>query len=237
MIFDFDGTLTPLTLLPDFPRLTSATKRHLVHLSKIYTVIILSGRSVKDLKKLTAGLRVKLIGNHGIEGLPEFRNQLRSAKNISQKWAENLKTTLPQFSKLFLENKNYSLCFHYAKAPRKRLLTQQLITISKALKPAPRLIPGTDLLNLIPRSAPTKADAVRRLQLKFRKTPLIYIGDDALEDPIWALNVKNFTKTHIGPRPLPRRLLKDGEWWWGPQKQIDELMKTFIKLGCLRFSY
>ncbi len=121
---DYDGTITPIRKKPQFARIGKRARGVLKELSekKWAEIFILTGRSIRDVRKL-AGLRtINCIGNHGIE---------IEGKNISYKYAPALKM-VPVINKIHailkrkirqkgtvLENKTYTLSLHYRASDKK----------------------------------------------------------------------------------------------------------------------
>src|SRR3989338_10622523 len=67
--FDYDGTLTSLTPTLSHARVSLKTKKLLEELHQKTPIVIVSGRSVSDLKKLCSFTPTFFIGNHGLEGV------------------------------------------------------------------------------------------------------------------------------------------------------------------------
>lgn len=142
-----------------------------------------------------------------MEGFAPFRKNLGRSKTISQAWARIIERSWPQKISLWnsdirLENKTYSLCFHYPDFVQKKRLTRDLIACASRLQPLPYLIPGPGLLNLIPPQAPTKADALRALKREGGAKQILYLGDDAFDEPIASVHVPGLIKVHVGVNTL-----------------------------------
>ena len=68
LAFDFDGTLAPIVSDPDRAKMRSSTNDLLLELSRLYPCVVISGRSVADVRQRVVGLGLKgIVGNHGIE--------------------------------------------------------------------------------------------------------------------------------------------------------------------------
>ena len=67
-----------------------------------------------------------------------------------------------------LEDKTYSLSFHYRHARNRRRTLQLLEERAKRLVPAPTLLDGKCVLNLIPPGAPDKGEALAALLAQSR---------------------------------------------------------------------
>jgi trehalose-phosphatase len=69
LFVDYDGTLTPLAARPEEARLTDSTRQVLEQALRTPTVdvVVVSGRSVVDLKQVVGVAGLTYVGNHGFE--------------------------------------------------------------------------------------------------------------------------------------------------------------------------
>lgn len=119
LLSDYDGTLTPLVERPEYAVLPEPTRRLLEALlaSGRYTVGIISGRALSDLKAQVGLPHVIYAGNHGleIEG-PELRllhPQAVEGRSDLQQIAQMLHRELGGTPGVILENKGLTLSVHY----------------------------------------------------------------------------------------------------------------------------
>src|SRR5689334_23169416 len=87
---DFDGTITRIVKTPSDVALSHKTEELLFHLSKNFYTAVISGRSLSDLKKLIPIPSIFLVGNHGMEGLPETQMDLKTCQNLCTSWKVQL---------------------------------------------------------------------------------------------------------------------------------------------------
>ncbi len=124
IFFDFDLTLSPLRNNPEKALLPKKTKQLLRALSFNVPVGIISGRSLDDVMKRVDLPDIMYAGSHGMEW---FFNGKRYAPNVSlpQAFVQMQKEFLwlsSQYPKsTFIEEKRYSIVFHYRKAPKKMM--------------------------------------------------------------------------------------------------------------------
>ena len=119
IFLDFDGTISPIAQTPDKAKIAPKINRLLKKLSvspRILLVII-SGRSLVDLRKKIPLKTVNLAANHGLEWLingkynhvsleSKYSRSLRSVKLLTKK----LKGLFPN---IIIEDKKLSLAIHY----------------------------------------------------------------------------------------------------------------------------
>jgi trehalose 6-phosphate phosphatase len=154
--FDFDGTLAPIVSSPDKASLPHKTEEWLRRLSSRAATAVISGRSMKDLREKLQSFPGRLIGNHGLEGLLSQATSARKAKNICKEWKTMIsekERVLWKIPGVTLEDKAYSLTFHYRHSRNKTNALSTLMEVIQKLIPSPWVIPGKSVLNLIPSGA------------------------------------------------------------------------------------
>ncbi len=114
--FDFDGTLTKIEQTPDGVKFRPAARFVVEELSKKYTVGIVTGRSLPDIKKLIGIKGIYYSGNHGVEiegpGLRFVeKNSARSVKFIDS-LVPKIRRRLRLY-KPIVQHKKYSIAVHY----------------------------------------------------------------------------------------------------------------------------
>jgi len=119
LFLDYDGTLTPIVRHPSFAKLSLTGKkllRSLVRTEGIKTVIV-SGRSLADMKDRMDIPGLIYVGNHGLEFEgPQIRYvhpMARASKKLLRQLAKKLAQSLKFFPKVFVENKALTLSVHY----------------------------------------------------------------------------------------------------------------------------
>lgn len=202
LAFDFDGTLAPITGIPSRARLRKATLEMLNRLALLYPVAVVSGRGVDDLTgRLPAGLH-SYIGNHGLEGLVSAQRKYARAEKICAAWHVQLTRLFAGhgFEDLLLENKRFSLAIHYRNSHHPIRRRRELYDLCTRLTPAPRILPGKFVVNLIPPQVPNKGDALRELMRATRARTAIYVGDDDTDEDVFRMQLPNVLSVSVGRR-------------------------------------
>ncbi len=138
LLFDYDGTLTPIVERPELALLPPETRQSLVRLSRRqkYVVGIISARSLEDVAAKVAVDGLLYAGNHGLEmrglGLDFVHPEAeRSAGDIEQAY-ELLQIALAPLKGVFTEHKGLSLTVHYRQAQTATAATVK-DTVEKAI--------------------------------------------------------------------------------------------------------
>lgn len=198
---DFDGTVTPIKPKPKQAILAKKTRRLLDNISKhkAFTLAVVSGRSLKDVRKKVALPGVVLSGNHGLEIQYKNKNfihpQAKKFIPLIKRQGELLRERIRGFKGVVLEEKGLSLSLHYRLLSAKKVpaLRRIFLEVASAYlkKGKVKVTKGKKILELRPNINWHKGKAVRYLQkkLKISGSSLIYIGDDVTdEDAFSAVN-------------------------------------------------
>ena len=198
-LFDFDGTLAPLASDPDRVSLPYSIQQRLQALQQWAPVGIVTGRSLADMTKRLAFEPDYLIGNHGLEGLPDWQRSAPDHYALCRRW----QTALPALNAeigdaLWIEDKAYSLTVHYRQAADPASVEQALIAKFSTLVPSPRIIAGKCNLSLLPPDAGDKGQAVQRLLEFSPGSGALYVGDDQTDEDVFALHHPAIFSVRVG---------------------------------------
>ena len=200
LAFDVDGTLAPIVSRPWDARIPPELQRRLAAFTSRSTVAIITGRAVDDARRMLEFNPAYVIGNHGCEGLPGFESEAGLYAAECTQWLEELREENDAWREtpgVTLEDKTYSLAFHYRHAPRRDDALRALEALSLHLEPRPRIIHGDCVLNLVPREAPHKGDALHALLAHSGCTRALYIGDDTTDEDVFRLNLPELLSVRV----------------------------------------
>ena len=190
---DVDGTLLDFASTPDGAQVGAGTLALLrrLHDATGGAVALISGRALRDVERLFAGLTLAVAGQHGLEG--------RDADGTVTWMVEpgpmhdDLKRQLQAFvtenPSLILEDKGVSFAVHYRAAPQlDDLVRRRLESIHARLDATYVVAPGKQVLEIRPVGA-TKGDAIR---VFMRITPFegrlpVFVGDDVTDEAGFAM--------------------------------------------------
>jgi trehalose 6-phosphate phosphatase len=185
LAFDFDGTLAPIVTERAQARMGERTRALLRAAADLFPCAIISGRSRADLAGRVDGIRLELAGNHGAERdgappSPPARAQVRA-------WAGALRDGTCGEG-VEVEDKGLSVAVHYRRAPSPEAARRRVLHLVSLL-PGARAFGGHCVVNVVPASAPTKADAVERFAARYPPWPVLYVGDDETDEDAFAARV------------------------------------------------
>jgi len=191
LVFDYDGTLSPLVDRPAEAILPESTKALLRTLSRQpqNTVSLLSGRSIRQLKRFVRLPGILYGGNHGLEleeaGRRWVHPEMRRRTADIQRAARILRKALEPIAGARLENKTLSLSVHFREVPPSKR-PELRRTLRRSLRPLRRrldLRAGEKIIEVRPRIAWNKGAALRRLARRMpRGSVLLFAGDDQTDE-------------------------------------------------------
>jgi trehalose 6-phosphate phosphatase len=189
--FDIDGTLAPIVDRPWDARVPTEVQQGLAALAERSPVAIITGRAVEDARPMLGFVPRYLVGNHGAEGVPGFEDASAHCARICRMWLDELSTADEAWRDvpgIVLEDKTYTLSFHYRHAEDHGAAKRLLIGRMGKLLPAPTLFDGKLVLNVLPPGAPHKGEALRALLAQSRCDRALYVGDDTTDEAAFRLH-------------------------------------------------
>jgi trehalose 6-phosphate phosphatase len=194
--FDFDGTLAPIVDRPDDASAQPSTVALLARLGPLVPTVLISGRSVDDVRQRIEFTPLHLIGNHGAEGLPDaLHHSLADSvsanhgnaqhREIVQQWLEQWPAAIGDMHAnqgIVVEIKSYSLSIHYRMAHDHEAARGLVMKAIAALDPQPRVIGGKCVFNLLPEGALDKGQALAALVRIEHCEAAFFIGDDVTDE-------------------------------------------------------
>jgi trehalose 6-phosphate phosphatase len=219
---DYDGTLAPIVSTPRKARMRARTRQLLVAVAQRYPCVVISGRARDDVSSRVGSVPVwHVSGNHGLEPWgeePSYATRVRA-------WVRHLQKTLALVDGVVVEDKTYSVTVHYRRATQKRRAIRAVAAAVRALRGA-RVIGGNEAVNVVPRGAPHKGEALERARRLLACEKAIYVGDDDTDEDAFAVaRPDRLLSVRIGGarRSRARYRLKD-------QRQIDRFLRALLTL-------
>lgn len=204
-VFDFDGTLAPIVADPDAARLPAEILPKLLALQELVPVAILTGRSVEDVRQRVGFDADYMVGNHGIEGMPGWEDRAQHYAAMCAQWKQQLQDAMAcgdvAGAGLLIEDKRHSLSVHYRHAPDGDAAAQQLRQVFARLSPAPRIIAGKAVFNLLPEDAADKGSALAWLMAITGASGAVYVGDDVTDEDAFRLRRPDLLSVRIEALP------------------------------------
>lgn len=222
LVFDYDGTLSPIASAPDRARMRVRTRRLLASLSTLYPCAAISGRARADIAARLEGTGIATVfGNHGLEA----PGRVSRPHPQIRRWIATLGRDLRGYPGILVEDKRHSLSVHYRAA---RDWSHALATIEPIVRtlPGARIIYGAAAVNLLPAKGANKGAALKRVMASSQRDRAIYVGDDGTdEDAFSAVSPDRLLAIRVG-----RSSASHARYHIESQAEIDRLLETLIRL-------
>ena len=191
IFLDYDGTLTPIVSDPSQAVLSQKSRNVLKKLSTRCPVIILSGRDVKDVKKMVGLKSIIYVGSHGFDiavrnrGIRVNTNWYKFLPALNDA-EEQLRVRLNDLPGVIVERKKFSIAIHYRKVAKSYLAILKLRFNRTASQfPSLKKTNGKEILELLPNSQWNKGaalDLLLDILWPNSKVVPIFIGDDLTDE-------------------------------------------------------
>ncbi len=198
LFLDYDGTLVEIASHPDLalPTPELINLLHRLTARADLKVMVVSGRSVRDLQGLLPVPELGLIGSHGGEAsIAPYLQPLRlvaAEKDALLHWRSWLAARLQAFPGWWIEDKPLGFALHYRQVPREHLRDfmaiqerwQERVQSEKTLQ----LLAGRKVLEILPQGV-SKGAAIKKILLlpEFSRHFPIYVGDDLTDESAFHL--------------------------------------------------
>lgn len=211
LLTDFDGTLTPIREHPDLAVLSEEARNVLLKFSRNRTFFlgIITGRSLRQIKKLVNIPGVLYAANHGIElegpGIRFSSSEAKKARCNLWHMYMRLFKSLRHIEGVYLEDKGYTISLHYRLVKKARDMEFITKTLDSIIKPYLErkmlfLTTGKMVYEIRPPVKWNKATTIQWLltnyfPLEFSGDALlVYLGDDQADIEVFtALDGKRLT--------------------------------------------
>ena len=227
--FDFDGTLAKIVRDHHTAQLGRPIRLWLGELAKRAPTAIISGRSVEDLRARVGNTVPYLIGNHGLEGLHVTQQVMQQARDTCRGWKQLIEdrfgTKLTRCG-VFVEDKSYSLSFHYRNAAWKDEVRALVFRVLAELSPLPRIVLGKEVVNVVPAAAPHKGAALLELMYQLNCAAALYIGDDETDEDVFSLPDTRILTVRIG-----KKKISAAKFFLKRQTEITEVLRSIVNTG------
>ena len=229
--FDFDGTLAPIQARPEGVAMAPTLADRFAELTRRLPVAVITGRSVADVAPRLSGSPRWIVGNHGAEGMPGADPaRLAAQARTCAAWRAQL-GAVAGLDGCFVEDKSYTLCLHYRQAPDREAARRLLEAAARGLVPAPHIVTGKCVLNLLPEGSADKFSALATLAALAAlggEGNAFFIGDDDTDETVFARAPASWVTVRVGGDAVTaaRFVVRD-------QAEVAEVVDLLLALmGC-----
>jgi trehalose 6-phosphate phosphatase len=193
LFLDYDGTLVEIAPRPELARPPQELVQVLDRLASLtgLALVVVSGRSLKDLLELLSLGGLNYLGSHGAEGLingePWKLKVDAGSREAQEQLQGQLKSQLADLRGWWLENKPLGFAVHYRQAE-----PEEQVKIRSAMKPwlamvdgagRYQILRGKKVVEILPQGV-SKGAAIQEILLfpGFSELFPVYLGDDITDE-------------------------------------------------------
>ena len=227
--FDFDGTLAKIVREHHAARLSRAIRFWLEELAKRAPTAIISGRSVEDLRSRVGTAVLHLVGNHGSEGPHTREEDMQQVRETSSGWLQLINGRFHDEltrSGVTVENKSYSLSFHYRTVDQRDEARVLISRIVAELSPPPRIVLGKSVVNVMPPTASHKGTALLEYMRRLDCSMALYVGDDETDEDVFALRDARILTVRVG-----KKNGSSARYFLKRQTELTEVLQLLVEAG------
>ncbi len=224
VFLDYDGTLTPIVERPEDAVLSPGARAAIQRLAGLVPVAVLSGRDLRDVRRMVGVERIAYAGSHGFDlVLPDGASHQKGRESIPELDAAEaeLESRLRSVTGARVERKAFAIAVHFRQVDPERV-TEVEARLEEVATAHPRLrrTGGKKIFELRPGIDWNKGEALRWLLevmgLAGADVLPVYVGDDETdEDAFRAVRIDGLGVVVRGEnddRPTVARLaLRDTE--------------------------
>lgn len=202
LAFDIDGTLAPIVEERADARIPDEVQRLLRALALRLDVAIITGRAIDDARRMLAFEPRYLVGNHGAEGIAAWKTRTENFARTVRGWQESLRDCAAlDTAGVTIEDKRFSLSLHYRQATDHDAARRAIAACIERLSPAPKVIDGKAVVNVLAPDAPDKGQALRALIAQSHAANALYVGDDDTDETVFGLHLPSLLTLRVEPSP------------------------------------
>jgi trehalose 6-phosphate phosphatase len=226
LAFDFDGTLAPIVARPGDARIPLPVARRLSRLAERLPVAVITGRAVADVGVRLGFAPRFVVGSHGLEDAEAL---------TTRRWAEALDPLRARLAMrhaevahagVTVEDKHFSLALHYRLAPEPGRARQAIDAVLREVDAPLEVGEGKCVVNVVPRGAPDKGDALLDLAARCQADAGLFIGDDDNDEAAFAKAPGQWVTVRIGPQTSRSR----ARFYLDGPTQMPVLLQTLLEL-------
>jgi len=206
LIFDYDGTLIPFALRPQFAKPNEGLLKILRELANDSRneVVLISGRDRATLEDWFGSLPMKLVAEYG-SWIKERHRDWKMGRPLSSEWKPKLLPMLEMYADrvlgAFVEEKEFSLVWHFRAADPEqgslaaRELTDALLALTSNVDV--RVVQGSKVVE-VRNAGANKGTAAQLWLLKNNADFVLAIGDDSTDEDMFRVLPQGAYSIRVG---------------------------------------
>jgi len=220
LLADYDGTLTPIASRPVEAILSVSVREKLATLAQraSFSVGVISGRAIEELKAMVGIKGIYYAGNHGLEiegpGLRYVNPAAAAGRDIIKGLAGRLAAELDKIQGVIIQDKDLSISVHYRLVTKGEVgrVGEVVKRVTAAMRKRGKIVlsPGKKVWEIKPPVDWDKGKAVETIansiktKLKLERLLTLFLGDDVTdEDAFKVIQRPEGWGVYVGPENAP----------------------------------
>lgn len=236
LMLDFDGTLAKIARTPSEVVLENRAQDVLAMLggSAAYRLAIVSGRSLKDLRSYFHAKKIIYVGNHGLElngrglSLPARARTARKLEALIWLLGQKLKDRFSGASGVLIEDKGFTLSFHYRNVGARHLpgIQREILRFKREFAHWPIVWKsGKMVWEARPAVRWGKGEIALYLSRRHRGSLPIVIGDDVTDEDMFRALGRRAITIRVG-----RSRSSSANYYLGSTREVVRLLRRLSAL-------
>lgn len=237
LLLDFDGTISPIVKKPENAYITKQTRDNLSTINRIFPVVIVTGRPLNVIRKKVGVSHFLYAASHGLEWNFDGKFRKKILPKIIIKKIDKFRKTIYEakdnYPSLIIEDKPYSVTFHYHLMPikEKKMFIMWLKSFLKSIykQSSIKVFYDKETIDIVPNLNWTKGD-IARLALKYLREKNhknfmpIYVGDSKTDEDAFRV-LSNGITIRVGEDKKSK-----AKWYLRNQKEVGLFLKWLLKI-------
>ncbi|MBI4234017.1 MAG: bifunctional alpha,alpha-trehalose-phosphate synthase (UDP-forming)/trehalose-phosphatase [Chloroflexi bacterium] len=206
-LLDYDGTLAPFTERPNRARPTTRVMSLLRALASTPSskLVLLSGRERQSLERWFGGLPITLVAEHGAWVRWKGNSSWEALAKLNTRWKSRIRPILALFVERIpgssIEEKDFSLCWHYRKADEESALAAARELVDALTELTANLdihvLPGNKVVE-VKSSGVSKGAFYLHYLAREPQDFILAVGDDWTDESLFSTLPENAFSIRVG---------------------------------------
>lgn len=205
IFLDYDGTIVSFSKKPDLAKPSAALIELIEHLAKRAEVVLISGRDRKTLEDWFGSMSVMLSAEHGA-WFKDVAKPWQKTRDLSKAWKKQIISIMNKYVNIvpgtFIENKDYSVAWHYRMADQEQALSKKRELIDDLVHYTANIdlsvLQGNKVVE-VRNSTVNKGTIVHDLLSSRYYDFILCIGDDQTDEDMFRNITRKGISVKVGP--------------------------------------
>lgn len=229
LFLDFDGTLAPIVTNPKKAKMNASVKRVIQKLQTSFDIFVVSGRTLKEIRKFVNIQGISYAGEHGLHFMIGGKEGVvldsKSSQKMHRAMRSNMRRLQKSFPGLYIENKKFSLAIQYRSVPAhlQDSCIQAVVELFNSV-PKGKFFIRHDLytIELLPKTKFNKGSFVTTVLKKIPHCTALYLGDSETDEDAFKV-----LRHHISIR-VGKSSVSKAKYFVSSQQDVNAVLSALV---------